>query len=58
MTMTVPATTEVITEFFRRFAAGDRAGAVALFAENADFRVPGAAFVPWTGARSTAKAWS
>jgi uncharacterized protein len=46
-------TTDVIDEFFRRFGSGDRTGALALFADDVDFDVPGADFVPWTGTRST-----
>lgn len=53
MTITVPSTAEVITEFFHRFGAGDRAAAAALFAADSDFCVPGADHVPWTGSRST-----
>ena len=49
----IPATGEVVTEFFQRFGAGDRAGTLALFAPDVDFLVQGAPFVPWSGARST-----
>ncbi|HJP72890.1 MAG TPA: nuclear transport factor 2 family protein [Pseudonocardiaceae bacterium] len=44
-------TAETINAFFTRFGAGDRAGMLELFAEDADFLVAGADNVPWTGRR-------
>ncbi|HKS50150.1 MAG TPA: nuclear transport factor 2 family protein [Amycolatopsis sp.] len=50
-TQTTRGTSETIDEFFARFGAGDRAGMLALFAEDADLMVAGAGIVPWTGRR-------
>jgi ketosteroid isomerase-like protein len=53
-TNTTPrTTTETVQEFFTRFGAGDLDALLALFAEEVDWDVPGAASVPWTGRRST-----
>ncbi|MGP3971211.1 nuclear transport factor 2 family protein [Streptomyces sp. 6N223] len=53
MTTAVPTAREVVTSFFDRYGSGDIAGALDLFAEHVDFRVGGAANVPWVGGRST-----
>ncbi|UVS80804.1 nuclear transport factor 2 family protein [Actinokineospora sp. UTMC 2448] len=53
---TIRDTATTISEFFTRFGAGDRPGMVDLFAPDADFSVPGAPAVPWTGERTTTAA--
>ena len=55
---TVRDTAATIGEFFTRFGAGDRAGALELFSPDADFLVAGAEdVVPWAGLRSTVAAF-
>ncbi|MET9967021.1 nuclear transport factor 2 family protein [Streptomyces sp. NPDC006356] len=53
MTTATPTAGEVVASFFDRYGSGDIAGALDLFAEHVDFRVGGAANVPWAGGRST-----
>ena len=43
---------DLVTEFFSRFGAGDRAALLELFGPEVDFLVQGAQIVPWTGRRS------
>lgn len=48
------ATTEsVVDAFFAYFGAGEGDALLALFADEVDFRVNGAATVPWAGTRSS-----
>ncbi|MFL6123912.1 nuclear transport factor 2 family protein [Actinophytocola sp.] len=52
MTATLSATKDIIEAFFARFGAGDAEAVLALFADEVDFNVAGAYFVPWTGPRT------
>ncbi|MBF6453277.1 nuclear transport factor 2 family protein [Nocardia cyriacigeorgica] len=47
------STIEVVDEFFRNFGSGDMSALLDQFADKVDFRVNGAAHVPWAGERST-----
>ncbi len=52
MTTTLASTKDIIEAFFARFGAGDADGVLELFADEVDFNVAGAYFVPWTGPRT------
>jgi hypothetical protein len=52
MTTTITSTKDIIEAFFARFGAGDAEGVLELFADEVDFNVAGAYFVPWTGPRT------
>jgi uncharacterized protein len=52
MTTTLTSTKDIVEAFFARFGAGDADGVLELFAEDVDFNVAGAYFVPWTGPRT------
>lgn len=46
------STADIVQEFFTRFGSGDVDALLALFTDEVDWNVPGAAGVPWTGRRS------
>jgi uncharacterized protein len=52
MTATLSSTQDIIEAFFTRFGAGDAEAVLDLFADEVDFNVAGAYFVPWTGPRT------
>jgi ketosteroid isomerase-like protein len=52
MTTILASTKDIIEAFFARFGAGDADGVLELFADEVDFNVAGAYFVPWTGPRT------
>ncbi|AVH21580.1 nuclear transport factor 2 family protein [Nocardia cyriacigeorgica] len=53
MSDTTGSTIEVVDEFFTNFGAGDVRALLDQFADEVDFRVNGAAHVPWAGERSS-----
>lgn len=50
-TMTT-STNDIVDAFFTHFGAGDTEALLNLFADDVDFRVNGAANIPWAGTRS------
>lgn len=52
MTTTLTSTKDIVEAFFARFGAGDADGVLELFADDVDFNIAGAYFVPWTGPRT------
>lgn len=46
-------TIDVVDEFFTNFGAGNMTALLGQFADEVDFRVNGAANVPWAGKRSS-----
>jgi len=53
MSTATQTTRETVDAFFTRFGGGDLPGLLDLFADNVDFRITGAANVPWSGVRSS-----